>query len=360
MTKDEPLSRESFTRYLYGQMSEPEREGIERALADAGSTAFEDFITFEDQMIDDYVRGQMQPAERQAFEKHYVNFSRRRRERVELASSLIAHGDELQALAAGPVGTVKAAPVAPATPPGDPRPDFRKLALAYSLAALTLIASIVAVVLHSSSPSGPPQDIRQTPRRTGEAEPSASTDARVATPSPEESAHQARGHEPPNKKNVPSNRISPNKDSAQPHDNPDSTRERSAPAPSDEGDAGYAAVIPPSSGERNGEPGMPTVINIVQSKASLDLTLPLRQGHVFKIYRALIVTRGGNRVGPARGVEAAPDASNRFVKLKLRAELLQPGDYSIKLYGIDPEIDPGEIPVDDYPFSLRTGKTPAN
>ena len=75
-----------LTRYLLGELSEPEREQLEEVyFADDG--AFEQMLIAEEELIDAYARGELSAEERRRFEGLFLA-SPRGRERVQFAHSL--------------------------------------------------------------------------------------------------------------------------------------------------------------------------------------------------------------------------------------------------------------------------------
>ena len=86
-------ARESLTRYLLNEVSEPEREAIERAYFE-NPQAFEAMAQAETALIDDYVRERLAPDVRRRFETAYLA-DPARRARVAFAEALAARVDRL-------------------------------------------------------------------------------------------------------------------------------------------------------------------------------------------------------------------------------------------------------------------------
>ena len=85
-------SENLIARYLLGELSEEQRVEIEdRAFADQKYLA--SITTVENDLIDEYVRNELSPAERQRFEKRFLA-SAERRKRVEFARALAGVIDE--------------------------------------------------------------------------------------------------------------------------------------------------------------------------------------------------------------------------------------------------------------------------
>jgi hypothetical protein len=83
-TKDEKQA----VGYFLGRLTEDEQSALEeRFFTDA---AYSDFLqSVEDDLVDDYVRGALSSAERERFEKHFLNTTRRRG-KVEAAKAFLA------------------------------------------------------------------------------------------------------------------------------------------------------------------------------------------------------------------------------------------------------------------------------
>jgi hypothetical protein len=76
-----------FERYLLGDLSEEEKTRLEESYF-ADDNLFEQLLAAEDDLIDDYVQGQLIGHERALFEKRFLN-SPERRQRVALARGLM-------------------------------------------------------------------------------------------------------------------------------------------------------------------------------------------------------------------------------------------------------------------------------
>ena len=76
-----------FRRYLLGELSDEECAEIERSLLEDGP--YEELLATEQDLIDRYVRGEMDLREGAAFEFHYVDSSPERLKRVAVASAVV-------------------------------------------------------------------------------------------------------------------------------------------------------------------------------------------------------------------------------------------------------------------------------
>lgn len=92
------LDADATRRYLLGMLAEPERDLFEaRLLSDRA--AYEQVLAGEEELIDEYVGGELPPTDRRAFEARLLTLDRVR-ERVGFARTLRALGDEPDSLEA--------------------------------------------------------------------------------------------------------------------------------------------------------------------------------------------------------------------------------------------------------------------
>src|SRR5262249_47740201 len=103
--KEKP-TRETLIRYLLNEGSEQEAIELEhRYLAD--DEPFDQLLVAEDDLIDEYVREELSPSERERFERHFT-ILREQRERLHFARSLAtagrgpAHASGSEAVASAP------------------------------------------------------------------------------------------------------------------------------------------------------------------------------------------------------------------------------------------------------------------
>jgi CHAT domain-containing protein/TolA-binding protein len=74
-----PEVQERLRRYVLGQLAEDAREEIEKALL-TNSEQFEELLILEDELVDDYVAGNLSAIDRTAFEKHFLPTPERTRQ----------------------------------------------------------------------------------------------------------------------------------------------------------------------------------------------------------------------------------------------------------------------------------------
>jgi hypothetical protein len=79
---------QTIRRYLFGELSEPEQAAIEGEYF-ANPDRFEEICALENDLIDDYLRGDLPAAEREQFERGYLSSPKRLR-RVQFARTMLA------------------------------------------------------------------------------------------------------------------------------------------------------------------------------------------------------------------------------------------------------------------------------
>jgi hypothetical protein len=94
MTKHTSLTRDVVKRYLIAKVTRDERIAVEEALD--GEEALNEFLVIEDQLVYDYLRGRLSVADHRLFESNYLNYSRSRREKVEVARALLEQSERLR------------------------------------------------------------------------------------------------------------------------------------------------------------------------------------------------------------------------------------------------------------------------
>jgi hypothetical protein len=121
---------ERLVGYLLGELEPAEQEAVEESFV-GGAEAFQRLLAAEEDLIDTYVAGGLSPERRLRFERHFLEASPERRERVAFARAL--------------------ARWAPAAVPSGPRPTPRTgwVAAAALLGAVLLGGALLAVRMRS-------------------------------------------------------------------------------------------------------------------------------------------------------------------------------------------------------------------
>ena len=256
--------------YLLGDLDKEERTRLEeRFLRDV---EYRELIrAVEDDLIDDYVHGELPPHQRALFEKQFAT-NAKRAEKVELARALSRALGERQAVRE-PISFRKTSTPA----------SFSAYRYPLAAAAVLLIGIGIWFVMGTrpSRPEGqPPQAEQQTPQP--EQQPPIEPGNRGGQPAPQLSIATFV---------LPPGLV---RDSA----------------------AGRTFVIPPGT-------------QIVR------LRLPLEKGDDYPAYRAELRTASGNSVWKSGSVSAQTDASTQTVVLEVPADLLQPDRYELLFAGVN-------------------------
>src|SRR5262249_27652267 len=149
MNRTEDLNK-TIRQYLLGELSEPEQAAIESEYF-ANSERFEDISALENDLIDDYVRGNLAAVEREHFERRYLSSPERRR-RGQFAGSMLSSLYGVSATAEAKASRPEMAPSryrrALAVMLGQSRPlSPWRLTVAPMLAALALVLTGAVVLL---------------------------------------------------------------------------------------------------------------------------------------------------------------------------------------------------------------------
>ena len=92
---DQGDDRKMITDYLLGELPDPDQKALEaRYFVD--DALFEQLLAIEDEMIERYARGEVTPAERAQFERHFLA-SPARRKRVRFAKAWMRYVTALAA-----------------------------------------------------------------------------------------------------------------------------------------------------------------------------------------------------------------------------------------------------------------------
>jgi len=130
MMQETESQKTALRRYLLGSAPEDERESVEQALL-ADENLYEELLAIEDELIDQYVWGQLPEPERTSF-LQYLDALPDHKERLEFAQALRAHS----------LGSRAEASVATAGSRGTPEEGF-----GFRVPALFLAAAVLLIML---------------------------------------------------------------------------------------------------------------------------------------------------------------------------------------------------------------------
>jgi hypothetical protein len=305
-------------------MSDDERGAFEAAfVADEG--LFEQVRVVEDELVEAYVRGTLAPAEREKFERGFLN-SARRRGRVEFTRAMLGR------MAGQGDAPAKKTDVAAANPSvWDAIINFFKTPTFAYGAAFALLALIVGgwYLLRSSDRSEVALQVTPTPT----AQPIRNENSTPGGNVPSGPNINSPAERPPDANN------SSNAGGATPNGNQTpQTPKRPAEA--------SAPVLALFAGAVRGEGKIPE-LTLPQGAPGVRLRLHL-ESQDYKVYRAEVVDPDGARVFRSGDLTA----KNSVVSLFVPARSLARGDYLVKLSGLNPQKE--NESVADY--SLRVNR----
>src|ERR1700751_2745734 len=88
-----PEIQDQIRRYLLGKLDDGTRAEVEQGLLSAGEV-FEELLVAEEEIIDDYAGGRLNPEERDDFEAHFLA-TPERRQKLRFARALHRHAKTL-------------------------------------------------------------------------------------------------------------------------------------------------------------------------------------------------------------------------------------------------------------------------
>lgn len=337
-------------KFLFDEMAEQERFDFEeRFITDAN--LFEEIKGFEDELIEKYVRGWMDPAERSKFEKYFLT-TNKRRERVEFSRQMILKIEEQKNIE--PAAVKKNAETSAAD-----ESIWDKLAGLFSTpkialaGALTLIIAVLGSWLLYTGFSGKPEIVKNENNQNLEVKPN------IETPKPSVSSVETPDYNQNDSENVNieksgNSKIDPpvttkdpneninkpsNKKTIEPKKTPTPTKtppiQKSAPNPIL---ALFAGTV--RSGGKN------NVLNLPKEAKAATLQLNL-ESNDYKMYSAQLTDADGNILFQRGNLNARKSKIN----FTIPAANLKKGDYIIKVFGKN---NSGENEsVADYQFRVN-------
>lgn len=300
-------------RYLLGDLSEEEREHVERRLM-SDDDLYQQLLLAEDELVDEYVTGTLPEQDRAKF-GHFLR-SPELQQDVRFTVALRKH-----ALKSAPRAAAEPAPKAPRASRTDwLRKFFMQPALGVSLATALLVAVLVAAWLatqnsqlrrqvgqlraQQSPPSAPPQVLQE--QLASERLRNEQLTAQLRREQ-ESSSAPTRTVETPQEKPPP---------------------RAPAPKPPRQPQSFVAVALTPGAFIR--ESGAWEKITLLPGVREVRVRLDLPEGG-YRSYRAALKTVDGREVLENRRLR---DVGGKFVRLNIPAQLLGPDDYQITLSGM--------------------------
>lgn len=304
-------SDETLTRYLLGELPEPEQARLEERYFKDAQT-FEHLALLEAELVDDYARGRLSPRMRERFERTYLARPDRRA-RVRFGEALTARLDEIAAArAAERAGAVHASwwQRLSASLAGGRR------ALAFSLALLLLLVSSASVWLFIRGERlrrelARARDSQAAQEQSASAAQQQLADERART---QELTAEPGGGEP-TLQPTPTAPASPTPE----------TPPRAAAAPA------VASLVLTAGGVRGVETGAPPTLVIHKETQQVRLRLKLSENE-YQNYQLVLQSVGGSEVF-SRRLKPAVGRRGASFNVTLPARAVAAGDYILTLRG---------------------------
>jgi anti-sigma factor RsiW len=309
-------------RYLLGDLPEEEKTELEERFF-SDDTYFEQVLALEDELIDDYVHGELSRPERERFERYFLTSSQRRH-RVEFARALMR--------------TVSEAPAAGASGPAIARPEPvwwqallawlrpQSLAIKFSLAAtalaVVLIGSwLIVGAMRLRTQLEQLQAERQALRR--QEQQLQQQIAKQSARSDELAMQLERERDQSARLEQELARLKPSQPFL------------------------VSFILSPGLVR---DTDVPKRLVIPHAAQQLQLQLDLDEVERYKSYRALLRTAGGDEIWRQDRLQAQPTNSGKAVILRLSSRLFTKGEYILTLQRVTGHGDFED--VDDYHFSV--------
>jgi anti-sigma-K factor RskA len=316
------VDEKQITSYLLGDLSEEEESRIEeRFLRDVEYR--ESIQAVEDDLIDEYVRGELTPSGREQFEKRFMSLPHRR-QRVEFAKALTKAFAEPHALAAvRDTSAVDARELIQSSLLNFLRTP--KWAFRFAMAALAVLLVFSGLWLlnktgqRRTQPDG--LQAERQPSRQTESLPAPTADAGARHD--EQAVQPQSGREPFAQGKELAGQKPPRE---QEGTNPLVTRR--SPAPS----VAIASFVLSPGMARSGNETQKLLIP--QTAQLIRLRLDIERGDEYQSYRAELRTVSGNTVWKRDMLRAQSKAAGSSVVLSLPNHILTPGEYELTFTGI--------------------------
>jgi cell division protein FtsL len=305
-------SDEMMTRYLFGELSEPEQARLEaRYFTDAQT--FEQLAQLETELVDSYARGRLSPQMRDRFERAYL-VNPDRRARLRFGEALAARLDQIAASRVADRTGVRAASW---------WQRFSSLltggqrVFAFSMALALLLLSLASVWLFIQS-----KRLRQDLARTRDAQTAQEQRGREAEQ--QLAGERTRTQELTAELERARTEATPQPKSAAPE----------SPAPSVVAPS-VASLVLIAGGIRGVDTGAAPTLVIPKGTQQVRLQLKLMENE-YQSYQLALQAVGGREVFNRRHFKPRPNRSGASFIFTLPASRVSPGDYILTLRGFTP------------------------
>ncbi len=292
---------ERMIRYLLGESSEEELAQMEAQFF-ADDECFGRLLAAEDDLIDDYVRDDLPPSQREQFERHFLT-STQRRERVEFARAL------MKTVSAAPPGR----PVQTRPEPISGRPPFLgRPAIQWAMAALALVAIAVSAWLLVQTMQLRTQLARLQQQQQEWQQREQVIQQEIAQAREQSSQFAERlEHERAERARL--------------------EQELAQPTPS------RPAIVSFVLSALARDPGEAKKLMIPPNISLVQFQIDLESGESYQSYRALVRTMTEREVWSHGGLQARLATWGQSVMLRVPARVLLPGEYELVLRGVTPQ-----------------------
>lgn len=331
MTKHTSLTRDAVKRYLIGKVTREERTAIEEAIG--GDEAFNEFMVIEDQLVYDYLRGRLSVADHRLFESNYLNYSRRRREKVEVARALLEQSGRLR----------MAERAAPEREHADLRPTrMFNLRAVMTIVTLAVVTPLLLLLFMTRS------------QRTQLAE----LEARHAEAEQQLRSELERKEQELRRQDETEQHL--HKQYAEELERERAAAERlrarladALARPQARGlSATLGSIFLPGGVGTKGDGRIPEY-SIGRQRKSLRLELELPAEREYASYSAKLSDLEGAELKTFVDLSQKMTRRGPVAVINIPGAFLKPGTYTVKLYGSDPALGDKPIPLDSYFFSLK-------
>jgi anti-sigma factor RsiW len=300
---------QNLTGYLLGELREADQSALEERYF-AEPEVFEQVVAAENKLLDDYSRGRLSEDRRARFERVYLT-NPARRERVKFARALATRLDA-GAMAVSPRSATASwwqnvlAGLRGLTP-----------ALRYSLAFATVLVLIFGAWFLLNA--------WRRQRESAQIQANAARQVRERA----EQAEQERKH-PPEVASGPNVNQPPPAPAPQP---------TVPPAPTPETGPRSVTLALTFGGVRGGGSGRTPALSLSPATSQVRLVLRLNDDD-YSAYRASLQTAAGSEIVHQADLKPLTSASGATLVLTVSARLLPPGEYVLKISGLNPN---GEV-----------------
>ncbi len=290
-----------LTRYLLGELSEAERMRLEERLF-ADDEYFEQLSAVEYDLIDEYVRGELAPPEREVFERTFLT-SPGRRQRVEFARSVLKTIAE--AAAEKPAGVMEA------RQESAPWWRFRQTSPALPFGLVTMLLAAVGIGTWLTIERRHLQtDLAQlqVERRNWQQQEDALRQEMAERRDREEGLTKQLQREQSERARL--------------------EQELAVKGPSK---PTFLAFVLSSLAR---DPGEPKELVIPSNIPTIQLKIDLEEGDHYQTHRAVLQTAEGHEILNQTGLSARRISGGKAVILSVPVRVLTPGDYELQLRGL--------------------------